>query len=90
MKPITFPNSPAALVRPRAKGHACLASLIQLYEHTCFTTVGKICNSGVRFRSLEVHYNFVGEIALEIAEKMVGYQDASHQKIGDQGILVNS
>ena len=38
----------------------------------------------------DIDYNFVGEIALEIAEKVVGYQDASHQKIGDQGILVNS
>ena len=38
----------------------------------------------------DIDYNFVGEIALEIAEKVAGYQDANHQQISDQGVLINS
>ena len=38
----------------------------------------------------DIDYNFVGEIALEIAEKVAGYKDANHQQIGDQGILIST
>jgi NADH-quinone oxidoreductase subunit G len=34
----------------------------------------------------EMNYHFAGEIALEIAENVTGYADATHQKIGDAGI----
>jgi hypothetical protein len=35
-------------------------------------------------------YHFAGEIALEIAENVPDYQDATHQKIGDGGINLAS
>ena len=38
----------------------------------------------------EVDYHFAGEIALEIAENVPNYQDATHQKIGDGGVKLNS
>ncbi|MBI1922967.1 molybdopterin-dependent oxidoreductase [Candidatus Poribacteria bacterium] len=33
----------------------------------------------------DMDYHFAGEIAMEIAEQVPGYQDATHQKIGDGG-----
>ncbi len=34
----------------------------------------------------DMDYHFAGEIAMEIAEQVPGYQDATHQKIGDGGV----
>ena len=38
----------------------------------------------------EMDYHFAGEIALEIAENVPDYQDATHQKIGDGGVNLAS
>ena len=34
----------------------------------------------------DLNYHFAGEVAISIAENVPGYQDATHQKIGDAGI----
>ena len=34
----------------------------------------------------DFNYHFAGEVAISIAENVPGYQDATHQKIGDAGI----
>ncbi|MCZ6680956.1 MAG: molybdopterin-dependent oxidoreductase [Candidatus Poribacteria bacterium] len=34
----------------------------------------------------DIDYHFAGEIAMDIAENVPGYQDATHQKIGDSGV----
>ena len=38
----------------------------------------------------EMDYHFAGEIALDIAENVPDYQDATHQKIGDGGVNLAS
>jgi NADH-quinone oxidoreductase subunit G len=38
----------------------------------------------------EADYRFAGEIAMELAEKVPGYQNATHQKVGDGGIRLET
>jgi hypothetical protein len=38
----------------------------------------------------DIDYHFAGEIAAEIAENVHGYQEATHQIIGDGGVKIDS
>jgi NADH-quinone oxidoreductase subunit G len=37
----------------------------------------------------DISYHFAGEIAIELSQNIAGYQDATHQKVGDGGVKLS-